>query len=141
MATVATSVMPVVVVCWFMEPPLLVVHRLRAYRVAGLAPRRRQPPQTGGEWPGTMAILDIVERLRAWSHRRQRLDGSAPDLLSALHDVVAVYSAHPSGPLALHARTSGLTAGAFADLESRRQAIRIVAMRGSAFLVPAATAD
>ena len=88
-----------------------------------------------------MTILDIVERLRAWSHRRQRLDCSAPDPLSALHDVVAVYSAHPSGALALHARTPGQTAAGFADLESRRQAVRIVAMRGSAFLVPAATAD
>ena len=88
-----------------------------------------------------MAIVDLVEHLRAWSHRRQRLDRSAPDPLSALRDVVGVYSAHPSGPLALLARTRGLTTTAFADLETRRQAIRIVAMRGSAFVVPADTSD
>jgi len=85
--------------------------------------------------------VDLVERLRAWSFRRQRLDHSAPDPLTALRDVVAVYSAHPSGPLALHARCASLTADAFADLEARKQAIRIVAMRGSAFFVPAHTAD
>jgi Winged helix DNA-binding domain len=87
------------------------------------------------------ASVDLVEQLRAWSYRRQRLDRSAPDALSALRDVVGVYSAHPSGPMALHARSPAATAKAFADLESRKAAIRVVGMRGSAFMVPADSAD
>jgi hypothetical protein len=87
------------------------------------------------------AIVDLVERLRSWSFRRQRLDPPAREPLAALREIVAVYSAHPSGPLALHARSTGLTANAFAELEKRKLAIRIVGMRGSAFIVPLDTAD
>jgi hypothetical protein len=81
--------------------------------------------------------VEILGRLRAWTHQRQRLGTSAaPDALSALRDVVGVYSAHPTAPLALAARTHGFSADAFRRLESDRVAVRVAAMRGSIFLVP-----
>ncbi len=94
--------------------------------------------------------MDDPARLRAWSYRRQGLDGiagdaraahGASDALSALKDVVAVYSSHPTAPLALHARVGGFTAADFAELERERRAVRIVAMRESGFLAPLETAD
>lgn len=83
---------------------------------------------------------EALERLSAWSAHRQRLDQRAASPLQALQDVIAVYSTHPTAPLALLARTENLKAGDFSALEQRRQAVRIVGMRGSAFLVPASTA-
>jgi hypothetical protein len=50
---------------------------------------------------------------------------------------VAVYSAHPAGPLSLLVRSKPFSAAQFGELERRKEAVRIVAMRGSAFLVPA----
>jgi hypothetical protein len=85
--------------------------------------------------PGTTS-LDLVSRLRAWSYHRQRLGHAAAHPLEALRDVVGVYSSHPTAPLAVLARTSGLDAQAFSGLEQRREAVRIAAMRGSLFLVP-----
>jgi winged helix DNA-binding protein len=81
-----------------------------------------------------------LERLRGWSYARQLLDGSGASALEALRSVVAVYSTHPTAPLALLARCKTLTAAEFQGLEERREAIRIVGMRGSAFLVPSDTA-
>lgn len=78
--------------------------------------------------------------VRAWTYRRQRLDGSAPSALDALHAVVAVYSSHPTGPLALLARCAAMTADEYTALEARREVVRIPAMRGSIFLVPRDTA-
>lgn len=82
----------------------------------------------------------LVERLRAWSYRQQFLGRAAEDALAALRRVVGVYSSHPSGPLTLHARTD-LSAAGFAALERDKLAVRIVGMRGSAFLVPLESAD
>lgn len=82
-----------------------------------------------------------TDRLRAWSHARQHLGHGAPGAGEALAGVIAVYSAHPSAPLALWARIRAMTAGAFTILESNRLAVRVVAMRGSAFLVPVDDAD
>jgi hypothetical protein len=81
------------------------------------------------------------ERLSAWSYARQRLGQAQPDVLTTLRDVAGVYSAHPTAPLALAARVRGLTRSAFGELEERRQAVRVVGMRGSAFLVPLDLAD
>lgn len=81
------------------------------------------------------------ERLRAWSYHRQLLGAVSPDPATALHRVVAVYSAHPTAPLSLGARVRDLTPGAFRALEEQRLAVRIVAMRGSGFLVPLELAD
>lgn len=85
--------------------------------------------------------MELIDRLRAWTHHRQRLgESAAPDALTALHDVVGVYSAHPTAPLALAARTHGFSASRFRRLESERVALRVAAMRGSIFLVPRADA-
>lgn len=53
---------------------------------------------------------------------------------------MAVYSTHPTAPLALLARTKKLEPEEFNRLEQRRQVVRIVGMRGSAFMVPTSTA-
>jgi hypothetical protein len=80
--------------------------------------------------------MDPTQRLRAWTWRRQRLGHDAGEPLEALRSVLGVYSAHPSAPLALLARSAGLTRAQFGDLERRRLAVRLPAMRGSVFLVP-----
>ena len=82
---------------------------------------------------------DRRSRQRAWSYRRQRLGRAAEGPLGALRDVVAVYSSHPTAPLALLAR-AGLDSTRFGALEERREALRIPAMRQSIFLVPRETA-
>ena len=82
----------------------------------------------------------LVTRLRAWAHHRQRLTPPAATPLEALHSVVAVYSSHPTAPLTLAARTTSLDAGTFLALEQQRLAVRMPAMRGSIFLVPAESA-
>ncbi len=81
-----------------------------------------------------------TEQLRAWTYRRQLLAKPAPSALDALTAIVAVYSSHPTAPLALAARSHGTGPHEFARLEEERDAIRIPAMRGSIFLVPASTA-
>jgi Winged helix DNA-binding domain len=78
----------------------------------------------------------MIDRLRAFTYERQRLGQAAPNAARALNDVIAVYSAHPSAPLSLHARTKALTAKKFHELDVRR----LPAMRQSIHLLPAATA-
>jgi hypothetical protein len=80
--------------------------------------------------------VDLTERLRAWTYSRQRLGDPARSAAAALRSVVAVYSAHPTAPLALAARAPRMTAGEFRDLDLRRDALRIPGMRGSLFLAP-----
>ncbi|MGH2806073.1 MAG: DNA glycosylase AlkZ-like family protein [Actinomycetota bacterium] len=58
----------------------------------------------------------------------------------ALKAVVAVYATHPTCPLALWVRTSGLTPTRYRRIDSSRKGVRIPAMRKTLFLVPAATA-
>ena len=81
-------------------------------------------------------MADTVDHLRAWTYERQRLGRAAPDAATALRDVIAVYSAHPSAPLSLQARTKKLTAAAFRKLE----VLRLPSMRQSLHLLPADTA-
>ena len=83
--------------------------------------------------------LNAAERLTAWSTRRQRLTERATSALEALRDVVAVYSTHPTAPLALLARAADLTAAEFKKLDENRQVVRVIGMRGSAFMAPAAS--
>ncbi len=78
----------------------------------------------------------MIERLRWFGYERQRLGRAAPDAASALRDVIAVYSSHPSAPLSLHARSASLTAGGFRALEL----VRVPAMRASIHALPADTA-
>ena len=65
---------------------------------------------------------------------------AAPDAERALRDVVGVYSAHPTGPLSLHARVRSFDAGSFRRLESEREVLRLAAMRTSIHIVPRRTA-
>jgi hypothetical protein len=85
-------------------------------------------------------MASVDPRLTAFSFRRQRLDGSASDALEALASVIGVYSAMPGGPLSLRVRAPGTTPDDVRALETGRRAIRMRAMRTSAFLVPLATA-
>jgi hypothetical protein len=84
---------------------------------------------------------DFTARLGAWTYRRQLLAAKAPDPLDALKDVIGVYSSHPTAPLALQARCESLDEGQFFALEQDPRSVRIPAMRGSIFLVPAETAS
>lgn len=80
----------------------------------------------------------MLDRVPAFTYARQRLGRSAPDAASALRDVVAVYSSHPSAPLALHARSAWMDADAFRAVAA--EALRVPAMRGSIHLMPATAA-
>jgi Winged helix DNA-binding domain len=77
-----------------------------------------------------------LERLTAWTYRRQLLGRSATGALDTLRSVIAVYSTHPTAPLALLARCGSLTPNAFKALEDRREAVRLPAMRSSGFIMP-----
>ncbi len=69
-----------------------------------------------------------------------RLGDPAPTAADALLSVVAVYSAHPTAPLALAARAPRMSAEEFRELERSRGALRVPGMRGSLFLAPRASA-
>ena len=77
----------------------------------------------------------MLDRVRAFTYSRQRLGRAAPDAATALRDVVAVYSSHPSAPLALHARSARMDAADFRAVAA--EALRVPAMRGSIHLMPA----
>jgi hypothetical protein len=83
---------------------------------------------------------DLTARLRAWSHARQRLGDPASSVEQALRAVVAVYSTHPTAPLALWARTRSFTASGYRRLDRERKGVRLPAMRRTVFLVPRADA-
>jgi hypothetical protein len=78
----------------------------------------------------------MIEQLRAFTYERQRLGRAAPNGARALQEVIAVYSAHPSAPLSLHARAGKMTAAQFHKLD----ALRLPAMRQSIHLLPRKTA-
>jgi len=81
----------------------------------------------------------MLDAVRAFTHARQRLGCAAPDAATALRDVLAVYSSHPSAPLALHARSARMSADDFRAVASA--GVRVAAMRGSIHLMePAAAA-
>src|SRR2546421_13040310 len=80
--------------------------------------------------------MQMLTRLRAWSYTRQRIGDPAPSLQRALRAVVAVYSTHPTAPLALWARTRSFSADRYRRLDRDRTAVRIPAMRRTVFLVP-----
>jgi hypothetical protein len=84
--------------------------------------------------------LDLVQRLRAWTFRRQYLGRSAVEPLAALGGVVGVYSSHPTAPLALHSRCASFEAVSLGEMEQRRAVLRLPGMRQSIFLMPAETA-
>src|SRR5215207_1625882 len=75
------------------------------------------------------------QQLRAFTYGRQNLDRGARDAATALRDVIAVYSSHPSAPLSLHARAARFSARSFRSLRT----VRLPAMRGSIHVLPADT--
>lgn len=81
-----------------------------------------------------------LDRVRAWTYRRQRLDGSAPEVGRALRDVTAVYSTQPTAPLALLARCRTMGRADLGTLERDRAVVRLAGMRGTIFLMPRDTA-
>jgi len=76
----------------------------------------------------------------AFSFRRQALDGTARDAVAAVRAAIAVYSSMPSGPLSIRVRAAGATADDVRALDQARLAVRMRAMRTSAFIVPRADA-
>lgn len=84
--------------------------------------------------------IDLFQRLRAWTYGRQRLDGAAPDIGAALRDVTAVYSTHPTAPLALLARCHAMGRDDLGTLEGTKETVRLAGMRGTIFLMPRAAA-
>ena len=78
----------------------------------------------------------MIDQLRAFTYERQKLGQAAPNAARALTDVIGVYSAHPSAPLSLYARTKKLTGAQF----RRLAVLRLPAMRMSIHLLPAKTA-
>lgn len=79
------------------------------------------------------SIPAVLDQVRAFTHERQRLGRAAPDAAAALRDVLAVYSSHPSAPLALAARSARMAPDDFRALAPR--AVRLSAMRGSVHLM------
>lgn len=84
--------------------------------------------------------MNLIEQIRIYSHQQQNLAKTAPTAEQALRNVIAVYSAHPSAPLSLYARTRNLDAKKFRALEETRAAVRLGGMRGSIHLMPRETA-
>ncbi|MGH2753931.1 MAG: DNA glycosylase AlkZ-like family protein [Actinomycetota bacterium] len=80
--------------------------------------------------------MELTERLRAWTSRRMRLEEPAGTPEQALRAVVAVYSTHPTSPLALRARCRSFSRTRYSNLDRRHKAIRIPAMRHTVFLIP-----
>ena len=85
-----------------------------------------------------VAALD--PRLTAFAYRRQRLDGSASDALSAVEAALGVYAANPSGPLSILVRAPATTAAEVLAIERDGLVVRSRAMRTSAFVLPASSA-
>ena len=84
----------------------------------------------------TYSIHDLVQKFQAWSYRRQYLHRTAASPMEALRNIIGVYSSHPTAPLALLGRSASFGAEQLGEIEQRREAVRIPAMRQSIFLVP-----
>ena len=78
----------------------------------------------------------LLKKIRIWSYGRQRLKQDTDMPLEALRDVIGVYSSHPTAPLSLLARSASFNATSLSEMEQRKEAVRIPAMRLSIFLVP-----
>lgn len=80
------------------------------------------------------------EETRWWSWRRQRLDRTARGIDDALKSVIAITSAHPSGPLSLLARVPRMMWGMYDGAIRSRAALRLPAMRRALWMLAADTA-
>ena len=107
----------------------------------GTAPGACAPdPATSAALYYSVRLKWSLERLTAWSNRRQLLGRSGGDPVETLRSVIGVYSTHPTAPLALLARCNQLTREDFSGLDQQRRVARFPAMRGSSFMVPTETA-
>lgn len=82
----------------------------------------------------------FTQKLSQWSYQRQGLLRPNVSLIEALKQVIGVYSAHPSGPLSLWARTQHFDSQAFINLDQQKLAVRLPAMRLSNHQIPAESA-
>ncbi len=80
--------------------------------------------------------MELIDRLRAWSHHRQGLGDPAGSPEDALRAIVGVYATHPTCPLALAARTRSPTGAGYRRIDKEGKGLRIPAMRRTIFLVP-----
>lgn len=84
----------------------------------------------------TNSINHLTQKLQAWGYQRQCLNRAVSSPAEALRNIIGVYSSHPTAPLALLSRSAAFDAIHLSEMEQRREAIRIPAMRQSIFLVP-----
>jgi len=71
---------------------------------------------------------DILH-ISSWSYTRQFLNKQGNDAMQVLKDIVGVYSWHPSASLSLLARIKTLTEKDFQSLDTKKNVLRIPAMR------------
>lgn len=85
-------------------------------------------------------MASIKEKITHWSYDRQRLGKHGNNLTQVLKDIIGVYSTHPSGPLSLYARVNSFKEDDFYNLDYKRLALRVPAMRLSVYMLNAETA-
>jgi hypothetical protein len=81
-------------------------------------------------------LTDLNKKISQWSYHRQCLGKQGRTLQKVLKDVIGVYSSHPTAPLSLFARSRQFSENEFYQLEKSRFAVRIPAMRQSAYFLP-----
>ncbi len=86
-------------------------------------------------------MTDIINRFRYWSYNRQLLGKQGTNLNQVLKDIIGVYSSHPSAPLSLRARVRTFSEQAFYNLDNNKLALRVPAMRLSAYMLSRETTD
>jgi hypothetical protein len=72
-----------------------------------------------------------MQKLINWSFHRQKLDHAGSDILDVIQNVPGIYSSHPSGPLAIHARMVNFDPDEFKKMEQEKKYVRIPGLRGS----------
>ncbi len=77
----------------------------------------------------------LTPSLTSFSYQRQRLGKQGTDAPQVLHDIIGVYSWHPSAPLSLLARVKNFKVEDFYKLDSEKQAYRVPAMRLSNYML------
>lgn len=74
-------------------------------------------------------------KLSQWSYHRQFLGKQGTNAVRVLKEIAGVYSWHPSAPLSLWNRLSTFSKNVFNELDKKRSAIRIPAMRLSNYML------
>ncbi len=76
-----------------------------------------------------------IDKLTRWSYQRQFLGKQGTNALKVLKDIGGVYSWHPSASISLWNRLPGFDKNEFNELDEKRLAIRIPAMRLSNYML------